>query len=67
MPGRKRGGHGMPRGFVSTAQWRYFYANPKLRKLAHKEAHKAQAVGGGPKVAYRHLPKHKGVRTRSRI
>ena len=44
-----------------------FYANPRLRKYAHKEAHKAQAVGGGPKVAYHHLPKHTGLRTRRRI
>ena len=61
---RKRKGR-MPKGFVSKAQWRYFFANPKLRKkYAHKEAHKAQAAGGGKKVAYRKLPKH--VRSRGR-
>lgn len=55
----------MPRGLVSKAQWRYFFANPELRtRYAHKEAHKAQAVGGGPKVAYHHLPARKGVRKR---
>jgi hypothetical protein len=52
--GRGHGGHGMPRGFVSKAQWRYFFANPKLRaKYAHKEAHKTP---GGPVVRYRALP-----------
>jgi hypothetical protein len=51
-------GHGMPHGFVSKRQWRYFFANPKLRaKYAHKEAHKTP---GGPKVRYRRLPASKG-------
>jgi hypothetical protein len=27
-------GHGMPTGFVSRAQWRYFFANPRLRARA---------------------------------
>ena len=31
----------MPHGFVSKAQMRMFFASPKLRKYAHKEAHKA--------------------------
>jgi hypothetical protein len=61
---RKRKG-GMPKGFVSKAQWRYFFANPVLRaKYAKKEAHKAEAAGGGPKVAYRHLPRKKGTSKR---
>ncbi len=56
-------GGGLPRGFTSRAQWRYFFANPELRdRYAHKEAHKAQAVGGGPKIAYHHLPPRKGIR-----
>jgi fructosamine-3-kinase len=59
----KRGG-GMPKGFVSKAQWRYFFANKRLRKYAKKEAHKAQARGGGIKVAYRGLPTRKGARKR---
>lgn len=54
MPGRK---HGMPKGFVSKAQWRYFFANPKLRATyAHKEAHKTP---GGKGVRYRRLPMRK--------
>lgn len=66
---RKRKG-GMPKGFVSKAQWRYFFSKPELRnKYAHKEAHKAEAAGGGPKVAFRKLPRRKGapgVRTATR-
>jgi hypothetical protein len=63
MARKKRRG-GLPHGFVSKAQWRFFFANKRLRKYAHKEAHKAQAYGGGPKVAYRKLPRRKGVRKR---
>jgi hypothetical protein len=60
--GKRRGG-GMPRGFVSKAQWRYFFANKKLRlKYAHKEAHKTP---GGPVVRYRRLPDRKGVRKKA--
>lgn len=55
MPGRK---HGLPRGFVSKKQWRYFFASPKLRTLAHKEAHKTP---GGPVVRYRRLPTRKSA------
>lgn len=70
MPKKRKGGHKMPKGFVSKAQWRLFFAkgktNPKMRKLAHKEAHKAQAAGGGKKVAYRALPRRKGVKRRVR-
>lgn len=53
--GQKRG---LPHGFVSKAQWRYFFANPKLRaQYAHKEAHKTP---GGPRVRYHRLPTRKG-------
>ena len=52
-----RGGGGGYRGFKSKAQWRYFFANPKLRKYAHKKAHE---TAGGPKVRYRRLPARKG-------
>jgi len=61
MPGRQK--HGLPNGFVSKAQWRYFFANPRLRKYAKKEAHKVIARWG--KVSgYRALPRRKGVRRR---
>lgn len=67
MPGRRK--HGMPKGFVSRAQARYFFANPRLRKYARKEAHKAgmhssitKRLGYSP--AYRRLPARKGVRRR---
>lgn len=55
----------MPRGFVSKAQWRFFFAkgktDPRFRKLAHKEAHKTP---GGPKTRYRRLPRRKGGATK---
>jgi len=55
----------MPKGFVSKAQWRFFFfkgkRNPKFRALAHKEAHKTP---GGKKVRYRRLPARKGARRR---
>lgn len=54
----------MPRGFVSRAQWKKFFADPRLRRFAKREAHKAERAGGGPKVAYRRLPLRKGVRKR---
>lgn len=61
MPSRR--GHGLPHGFVSKAQWRYFFANKRLRALyAHKEAHKTP---GGPVVRFRRLPGRKGVRKRA--
>jgi hypothetical protein len=57
----------MPKGFVSKAQWRMFFArgrtDPKFRRLAHKEAHKTP---GGKKVRYRRLPQHVRGRTRRR-
>jgi hypothetical protein len=58
---KRRGG--LPHGFVSKAQWRFFFANPKLRAtFAHKEAHKTT---GGPVVRFRRLPLRKGVRRRA--
>lgn len=58
---RRRGG--LPHGFVSKAQWRYFFANKRLRvQYAHKEAHKTP---GGPVVRFRRLPLRKGVRKRA--
>ena len=60
----------MPKGFVSRAQMRYFFANPKLRKYARKEAHKAgmhsavtKRLGYSP--AYRRLPARKHLRKRA--
>jgi hypothetical protein len=50
---KKKGAH----GFQSKAQWRYFFANPKLRKYARKKAHQTP---GGPKVRYKRLPARKG-------
>lgn len=43
----------MSTGFRSKAQWRYFYANPRLRKYARRKAH---ATAGGPVTRYRRLP-----------
>lgn len=63
---RRKKGHGMPHGFVSKAQWRFFFAkarrSPKFAKLAHKEARKTP---GGPKVRFRRLPARKGVSVRT--
>jgi hypothetical protein len=57
----------MPKGFVSKAQWKFFFAkakrSPKFRYLAHKEAHKTP---GGKKVRYRRLPERKRARRRVR-
>lgn len=44
-------------GFKSKAQWKYFYANPKLRRYAHDKAH---ATPGGKKIRYDRLPARKG-------
>ena len=57
---RKVGGSAGSRPFKSKAQWRLFYANPRLRKWAHQKAHATEAAGGGPKIAYRGLPTRKG-------
>ena len=46
--GPKHGG-----GFVSKAQWRKFFADPALRRYAHRVAHRTP---GGPKLRYRALP-----------
>ena len=53
----------MPQGFVSKAQWRYFFANPRLRKYAKKEARKVIARRGKI-TGYRSLPRRKGIRRR---
>ena len=47
--------------FRSKAQWKYFFANPRLRKYAKKWA---RNTPGGPKVRYRRLPARKGARKR---
>lgn len=66
MPRKRKGKrkhHGMPKGFVSKKQWRYFFVNPRLRRYARKEAHKTP---GGPVIRYRRLPLRKtapGVRS----
>lgn len=52
----------MSTGFKSKAQWRYFYANPRLRRYARRKAH---ATKGGKVVRYRRLPRRKGVRKRA--
>jgi hypothetical protein len=55
----------MPHGFVSKAQWRLFYANPRLRRYAHEEAHKVQRERG-KKAGFRSLPVHVAGRGRRR-
>lgn len=65
MPGRGK----KHKPFKSKAQWRLFFANPKLRKWAKGKAH---ATGGhsaitkklGYSPAYRRLPTRVGVRKR---
>jgi hypothetical protein len=57
------GHQGLPHGFVSRAQQRYFFANPYLRaRFAEKEAHKAgeMHVSDKPHMdpAYERLPEH---------
>jgi hypothetical protein len=51
---------GKAKGFKSRAQWRKFFADPLLRRFAHRKAH---ASKGGPKVRYRVLPERKGPPT----
>jgi hypothetical protein len=53
----------MGRGFASKAQWRYFFANPKLRRHAKKWARRTP---GPPKIRYRRLPARKGIKRRPR-
>ena len=61
MARRRRSG--LPSGFTSKAQWRFFFASPKLRRYAKKEARKVIA-SRGKVTGYRSLPKRKGVRRR---
>jgi hypothetical protein len=52
----------MPGGhhpFASKAQWRLFFASPRLRQYAHDKAH---ATPGGKKIRYRRLPRRKAGR-----
>lgn len=58
MPGKRSTKHA---GFKSKAQWRYFFANPRLRKYARGKAH---ATKGGKIVGYRRLPARKRTRKR---
>jgi hypothetical protein len=46
--------------FKSKAQWRLFFANPRLRRWAHQKAH---ATPGGPKIRYHRLPFRKRAPT----
>lgn len=55
MPGRRH------TGFKSRAQWRLFFASPRLRQHARAKAH---ATKGGPVTRYRRLPMRKGIRCR---
>lgn len=64
MVGGKKSKRGLPAGFVSKKQWRYFWANPKLRTLAHKEAHKV-IDRRGKVTGYRSLPLRRGIRKRA--
>ena len=48
----------MATGFRSKAQWRYFFANPRLRRYAKKWARRTP---GGKVVRYRRLPARKGA------
>lgn len=61
-------GHGLPSGFVSRAQWAYFYAagrrNPKMLALAHKESQKVVAQRG-KKVGFHSLPARRRARKRA--
>lgn len=60
MAGRRKR-HPGKHGFRSKAQWRLFFANPRLRKYARKWAHRTP---GGPIVRYRRLPARVGVSRR---
>lgn len=40
-------------GFRSRAQWRLFWANPRLRRYARRKAHETP---GGRVIRYRRLP-----------
>lgn len=43
-------------GFASKAQWRLFFANPRLRRYAKR---KARETAGGKVARYRRLPARK--------
>ncbi|WP_202461426.1 hypothetical protein [Streptomyces sp. SID8374] len=53
MPGRRR------TGFKSKAQWKLFFANPRLRRYARQ---KARATKGGKITRYRRLPARRSAR-----
>ncbi|MFI7890890.1 hypothetical protein ACIFUY_06455 [Streptomyces sp. CACIS-1.16CA] len=55
MPGRQH------TGFKSKAQWKLFWANPRLRRYARAKAH---ATKGGKITRYRRLPARRGTRRR---
>jgi hypothetical protein len=52
---------GHKQGFRSKAQWRLFFANPRLRRHAKKWARRTP---GGKVVRYRRLPERVGARKR---
>jgi hypothetical protein len=56
-----RGRRGRHKGFASKQQWKFFFANPKLRRYAKDKAH---ATKGGKGTRYRRLPRRKGGRKR---
>ena len=56
-PTARRPGGGKGHKFKSKAQWRWAFATH--RSFAHRWAHANEATGGGPKVAYRALPRRK--------
>lgn len=55
MPGKKH------KAFASKAQWRLFFASPRLRRYARQKAH---ATPGGPKARYQRLPMRKTAKKR---
>lgn len=60
IPGQPAGKH---KPFKSQAQWRMFFADPKLRKYAIGKAH---ATGPEHGVGYHSIPKRKGVKRKAR-
>lgn len=56
--------HRGSRVFTSKAQWRWAFATHK--PWARKHAHRTEALKGGPKVAFRSLPRRTGVKRRFR-
>jgi hypothetical protein len=57
---RRHGGK-RSHGYASQAQWKFFFANPQLRRYARKKAHETP---GGKKIRYDRLPARKGPPTR---